>query len=74
MDYYAVGQCTPGIIERKLLALPNSAELDKEEDARLMGLPALRACLGSQRVRISERIFCPARQKFAAILTDCKDF
>ncbi len=43
--------------KRKLLALSNSAELDKEEDARLMGLPALRACLGSQRVRISERIF-----------------
>ena len=36
--------------------------------------PLVRACLGSQRVRISERILCPARQKFAVILTDYKDF
>jgi hypothetical protein len=33
-----------------------------------------RACLISQRVRIGEWIFCPARQKAAAILTDCKGF
>ncbi len=36
--------------------------------------PGLRACLISQRVRIGEQIFCPARQKAAAILTDCKGF
>ena len=34
----------------------------------------LRACLISQRVWIGERIFCPARQKSAGILTDGKDF
>ena len=34
----------------------------------------LRACLISQRVRIGEGIFCPARQKSADILTDGKDF
>jgi hypothetical protein len=28
----------------------------------------------SQRVRIGEGIFCPARQKSAGILTDGKDF
>ena len=35
---------------------------------------ALRACLGSQRAGIGEGIFCPARQKAAAILADCKGF
>lgn len=37
-----------------------------------------KACLRtgsvSQRVRTGERIFRPARQKAAEILTDCKDF
>ena len=34
----------------------------------------LRACLISQRVRIGEGIFSPARQKSAGILTDGKNF
>ncbi len=33
-----------------------------------------RTCLLSQRVGTGEGIFCPARQKAAAILTDCKGF
>ena len=40
----------------------------------VLGCWGVRACLISQRVRLGEGIFCPARQKAAAILTDCKGF